>query len=298
MTEAEWWSCTDPLRMPKLHRDISTPRKRTLLVCAYALHSPGGFRAELARRIVGAMQAAAMPAVAGRELSARLCAAIKPWFPGFNDSLYGAEWMEFGRRPELGSDGWPITWFMRDCIKLSSTGTVNSIATMCLRAVRQRADDEVRPVLNAILGKHGRIVTDALKEEVFALIPEPDRTHVRSRSWQSSLLPTRVRNKVYAAVWRPRVAAASAAMADLVREVFGNPFRQTVIDPAWLTWSSGTVQHIAEHIAATGSFGDMPVLADALEDAGCADEELLRHCREERTHVPGCWALDLILGRK
>ena len=88
-----------------------------------------------------------------------------------------------------------------------------------------------------------------------------------------------------------------ARASDLVREVFANPFRPLVIEPEWLACNHGAVKHIAEQIAATGNFADMPILADALEDAGCCDEELLRHCREERTHIRGCWALDAVLGR-
>jgi hypothetical protein len=84
---------------------------------------------------------------------------------------------------------------------------------------------------------------------------------------------------------------------ELIREVFGNPFRPPVIEPGWLACDNGAVKHIAEQIAAAGHFADLPILADALEDAGCRDEELLRHCREGRMHVPGCWALDAVLGR-
>ena len=86
-------------------------------------------------------------------------------------------------------------------------------------------------------------------------------------------------------------------MADLVRELLGNPFRPPAIDPAWLLWNHGAVKHIAEQISTSGNFTDMPILADALEDAGCTDEELLRHCRVGSGHVSGCWALDAVLGR-
>jgi hypothetical protein len=296
MTEAQWQCCTDPLRMPKLHRDISTPRKCVLLMCAYALHSPGVFRAETPRRIIEAMQAATARSTSSRELlSAALHQCVTRFIPEFSSNTFVAEWTH---RPEFGGEGGHLSWFLCICVKWPSTGTVNDIAAMYLRVLRQNAEAEVQRVLSETFDKHGRTVTDALKEDVFALIPEPEREQVRREPWQTNGLPKRVRNRVYAAVGRPRVAAASAAMADLVREVFGNPFRPPVINPAWLTWNSGTVRHIAESIASTGSFGDMPILADALEDAGCADEELLRHCREERTHVPGCWALDLILGRK
>jgi hypothetical protein len=41
-------------------------------------------------------------------------------------------------------------------------------------------------------------------------------------------------------------------------------------------------------------FGDLPILADALEDAGCNDARILSHCRDEQEHVRGCWVLDLV----
>ncbi len=104
-------------------------------------------------------------------------------------------------------------------------------------------------------------------------------------------------NALFDAVPRHHLSERHAVAADLIREVFPNPFCPPVIEPAWLACNHGVARHIAEQIAASGNFADLPILADALEDAGCRDEELLRHCREERTHVPGCWALDAVLGR-
>lgn len=65
----------------------------------------------------------------------------------------------------------------------------------------------------------------------------------------------------------------------LLRCLLGNPFRPWSIDPAWLAWNNGAVRRIARTIAAEGCFDQLPVLADALEEAGCTDESLLRHCR-------------------
>jgi hypothetical protein len=86
--------------------------------------------------------------------------------------------------------------------------------------------------------------------------------------------------------------------ADLVRDIFGNPFRIPIAVPSWLDWKSGTVPRIAESIYRDRCFDSMPVLADALEDAGCQDGEILRHCRESQRHVRGCWVLGLLFGRK
>ncbi len=95
------------------------------------------------------------------------------------------------------------------------------------------------------------------------------------------------------------------ARTDLLRCIFGNPFRAIVpVDPAWLAWQGGTVPQLAraaydERRLPEGTLdpGRLAVLADALEDAGCADAALLGHCRSGGEHVRGCWALDLVLGK-
>jgi hypothetical protein len=67
---------------------------------------------------------------------------------------------------------------------------------------------------------------------------------------------------------------------------------------AWSEASGENVQHLAGAIYESRRFEDMPILADALEDAGCADLEILGHCRGTGPHARGCWVLDLILGRE
>ena len=92
--------------------------------------------------------------------------------------------------------------------------------------------------------------------------------------------------------------AERAIQATLLRCLFGNPFRPSAPLPhAVLAWNDGTVRRIAEGIYQERAFNRMPVLADALLDAGCEDEALFQHCREPGSHVRGCWAVDLILGK-
>jgi hypothetical protein len=85
--------------------------------------------------------------------------------------------------------------------------------------------------------------------------------------------------------------------AALLREIVGNPFQTWPSNPAWLRWQDGTVPMLARAIYSDHAFKRLPVLADALEDAGCTDAELLGHLRGPGPHVRGCWALDLLLGR-
>jgi hypothetical protein len=80
----------------------------------------------------------------------------------------------------------------------------------------------------------------------------------------------------------------------LVRCLFGNPFRPVAIDRAWLT---STVTSLAAQIYESRDFGAMPVLADALQDAGCENPDILDHCRNPGPHARGCWVVDLILGK-
>jgi hypothetical protein len=81
----------------------------------------------------------------------------------------------------------------------------------------------------------------------------------------------------------------------LLRDIFGNPFRPVTVDPAWRT---SNVSAIAQRIYDERRFADLPILADALEDAGCTIGAMLTHCREPGEHVRGCWVVDLVLGKE
>ena len=83
--------------------------------------------------------------------------------------------------------------------------------------------------------------------------------------------------------------------AGLLRELLGNPFRPVTFSPVW--WTE-TVVSLARRIYESRDFAAMPVLADALEDAGCEDDDILTHCRGPGPHVRGCWVLDLVIGKE
>jgi hypothetical protein len=80
----------------------------------------------------------------------------------------------------------------------------------------------------------------------------------------------------------------------LIRDIFGNPFRPININPSWLT---STVLALAHQMYDSRDFSPMPILADALQDAGCDNEEVLKHCRGPGPHIRGCFVLDLLLGK-
>lgn len=87
------------------------------------------------------------------------------------------------------------------------------------------------------------------------------------------------------------------AQCQLAKEIFPNPFAEISFDSAWLKWNDGTVSKLAHAIYDDRHFEDLPVLGDALEEAGCSDPLILDHCRSETRHVRGCWVVDLMTGR-
>jgi hypothetical protein len=91
--------------------------------------------------------------------------------------------------------------------------------------------------------------------------------------------------------------AEGVIQAPLLRDLIGNPFRPVTFNPSWRSWDGGTVRDLAATMYSAKAFDRMPVLADALEDAGCTDADILRHCRGPGPHVRGCWVVDLILDR-
>lgn len=81
----------------------------------------------------------------------------------------------------------------------------------------------------------------------------------------------------------------------LIRCVFGNPFRPVQLNPRWRTTD---VVALARAIYDDRAFNRLPILADALMDAGCEDESIIGHSREHSPHVRGCWVVDLVLGKE
>jgi hypothetical protein len=82
----------------------------------------------------------------------------------------------------------------------------------------------------------------------------------------------------------------------LVRDIFGNPFRPVSFSRSCCT---DTVMSLAKQMYTVRDFSAIPILADALQDAGCDSDTILDHCRDpKQVHVRGCWVVDLVLGKK
>lgn len=95
--------------------------------------------------------------------------------------------------------------------------------------------------------------------------------------------------------YNPVINAEGRAELPLLHDVFGNPFRPVAFNPAWRTDVSLS---LAKQMYESRDFSAMPILADALQDAGCDHPDVLAHCRGEGRHVQGCWVIDLIIENK
>jgi len=123
-------------------------------------------------------------------------------------------------------------------------------------------------------------------------------TSPATAAWQTAwaVVRSRVKDVSREIVQREAVrGAALAELAVLLRDLFGDPFRPVPLDSTWLT---PAVRSVAKVAYDERRFEDLPVLADALEEAGCDSADILSHCRGPGRHVRGCWVLDMLLDKK
>lgn len=99
----------------------------------------------------------------------------------------------------------------------------------------------------------------------------------------------------------PHMVARRAERAfqwKLLEDIFSETSYKKKIKRNWLRWNDGYIPKLAQEIYDNRDFERMSSLADALEEAGCKDEDILNHCREHTVHVRGCWVVDLLLGKE
>ncbi len=131
------------------------------------------------------------------------------------------------------------------------------------------------------------------------------RVH-RQEGTRDGVIRASANASAYAAMWEAREEytaeklislrqAEFARQADMLRDIAGNPWRPSTVDPAWLAWNDRCVERLAHGVYEERAYERLPILHDALLDAGCDDEDMLAHCRVTEGHVRGCWVVDLIL---
>jgi hypothetical protein len=169
----------------------------------------------------------------------------------------------------------------------------------CVRLAERFADGQAsREELDRARSALGGVVNsdDVEGAEAAEAVASPDaHTAAVNTSWIAA--GYRHPSGAWVARWPGFGEELRRAQAMLLREIVSNPFRAWTVDPSWLSWNGGTVAKVARAIYAQRRFQEIPVLADALEEAGCTDEQLLGHLRSVDEHRRGCFVLDTLLGQ-
>jgi hypothetical protein len=134
---------------------------------------------------------------------------------------------------------------------------------------------------------------DAKECASWAAVMVSSKDHVHATAWNAreaiAIHRTEQNSGYIVEQWRE----AKSQIA-LLRDIFGNPFRPFLFDSSWLT---STVTALAQQMYDSRDFSAMPILADALQDAGCDSADILNHCRQPGEHTRGCWVVDQVTGR-
>jgi hypothetical protein len=210
----------------------------------------------------------------------------------------------------------PMLSYLRGGLKITLTKAGR-------RRLRLFACAAVRRVWGLLTDPRSRAAVETAEALAEGLSDEEQRAHAHMEAWGAVFdTPQMEFERVNAAAaawatcravaWDTRSAARQALAAEagprptrevaalyvaLLREVFGDPFRPVALEPAWVKWNRGALRGMAEAIHQERAYERLAVLADALEDAGCGNADLIGHLRAPGPHVRGCWALDLLRGQ-
>jgi hypothetical protein len=167
------------------------------------------------------------------------------------------------------------------------------------RVIDENVPDESPDSHPFFLGSNPDGCTDSFHDALYCSSGFPDdNTTLANRAFLALYRSLNgLKNKEQAAYGRPipNPDPDVLAMAHIIRDIFGNPFRPVAFSPEWRT---DTVIALARTMYEAREFSAMPILADALQDADCESDEVLNHCRGEGPHVRGCWVVDLVLGKE
>jgi hypothetical protein len=324
MTEAEWLACARPQTMLEFLGDRAGERKLRLFACACCRRLAPLLRSESARRALDlAERAADDPGAGVRKELARSPARVQALAAQAEaeEHLRAAAAAEQQARARR-SDVWASIWAgaptpdllvraaaeAEEALAVATEARAAEGAAGALLLALGESPDPLPAVLAAVEAQSGarqaaaaraRSVRWLERAEQEAARPVPRaRAAVRvsqAAQWIERAEETAGEN--YERLVARAQRAERKAQCALLRDLFVYPERPVRLDPAWLHWRDGTVVRVARSIDDDGRFGDLPVLADALEEAGCADADLLGHCRSGGPHVRGCWLVDLILSK-
>ncbi len=321
MLESRWLECKRPSPMLRFVAGRASPRKLRLFVCACCRRLWPWLRDEAGRQAVEELERQAdtrgtlTPTAAVRKLALRsmdaadekrqAALAARQEADRRRAAVWGSIWVGDPPEPSL---------LVRSAAEALEASAMEQEAQAAVRAAQlvhslaeglrdsgEAAQEAVQVVVD---GRQAAITRACSARWVHRADREADRPVPRGKAalrasqaahWiemqEDSLHERHVRLDEQAA------KAERRAQAALVRDLFGNPYHPAAIEPACLDWNEACIVKMARIIYDERKYQDMAILADALEEAGCDNSEVVNHCRQPGEHARGCWLLDLLLGR-
>jgi hypothetical protein len=281
MTEQEWLAGTDPQKMLECLRGRASDRKLRLFACACCRRI---WNLLIDNRSRDAVEAAER--YTDGELSTEIFALVRGTA---HAAFLDAKWAEW--RAEADANFCDTPEYRAVNVELyaacAARAAVSVKADQCIRLRDAYGPANVESQCSDEGSYHCHKWAAIAQCEADRLLLRDARDYA-TRRWPGAIEDTH-----------------ATQPSSILQDIFGNPFRPVALDPAWLTWHDATIPQLAQ---ALYDDRDLPsghldphrlaVLADALEDAGCDDHDILAHCRGPGPHVRGCWVIDTLLGKQ
>jgi hypothetical protein len=266
MTESEWRLGADPARMLEFAGERATKRVRQRFICA-CCRRVEDLLGKWGRKSVRAAEMWAEGLLEAASLGRALTLAV-------------AE--ETSTAELVYRNQWSVRWLAQRCARGAVVALTTADADHATRdaalawAIRVTRPNAVDRVLSIYSGANGLVID---------FRPQAHGGHDKMMERAAIL---RRSEELEDAWWTER-----QVQADMLRCLL--PWDgKTSFDERWRT---PDVMGLARSAGEDGEFDRLPILADALMDAGCNNETILAHCRSEGPHVRGCWVIDLTLGK-
>jgi hypothetical protein len=270
MTLADWQTCTDPGKMLAYLSGKASERKLRLFACACCrriwnlLHEEGSRQAvETAERFADGLASA-------DELAQAKVRAKKVTWSAIQRAH--SEWTA-PRVTDMARAAWVAVWVACAAEETSEANVWNNWSTTAPYEVSHGQSLAERTAQVTSWAK-----TVAEEQGIWAAFAKLKAEPAEEQSWQGP-------------------DEEEACQCIILRDIFGHVEYPQAIQALWRRWQDSTVMKMADVIHQHRRFEDLPILADALEEAGCDHQAVLEHCRTPGPHMRGCWVLDAILER-
>ena len=209
--------------------------------------------------------------------------------------------LQLGKAQRTEASERKLRLFVCGCCRLMWDPLDDIVLRPALAVAEQFADGEAGPIeLQKSFKKAVRLLNERLREpgpqarrasHVTEILSYTCAANAKSAAFRATRFPVDLADH---SMW---AIEGEAVVRHLLRDIFGNPFRPAVMKREWIAANDRSVEAVARSIYEERDFDRLPILGDALEDAGCDDEAILGHCRGPGPHVRGWWVVDAILGK-